>query len=426
MSDPSYRLLRHNRSYRNYWTGQTISSAGAQVSIVAIPLVAATTLHGGPGTVGIVAAAGTLPYLLFSLIAGHVLQGKNQRKLMLVANLAQSLLLGVVPFMWALGQLNVPVLVVTAFLAECGALVFGVSAFSYVPELVDTEELAAANRAAQGARTVNEIAGPGLAGLLVAALGPPLAVLLDAASYIASALGIAGSRPRKEDVVASHDDQKGTILSGLKILFSTPPLRALTVHAALYNAAEQIIIVNLVVWAVKQRGVTASGYGLALAAAGLGGLIGTLIALRLADRLGLGHAFAASLGMSCGIPLLLALPTSTGVALAILIAAILLVRGIGEGNANVYSLTMRQRLIPKTQLTRSAGAYTQVMYGSIPIGSTVAGIIGQTLGARAGVFLGAVGLAISALPMLTPRFLRIRDTTGQTADPTAHGVDPAQ
>lgn len=415
MSDQSYRLLRHNRSYRNYWIGQTISSAGSQVSFVAIPLLVATTMGGGPGTVGLVAAAGTLPYLLFSLVVGHALEGKNQRRTMIAADLLQALVLFGVPVAWALGQLNVAIVACAAFVAGCAALVFGVSAFSYVPELVDPTELAAANRAAQGARTVNEIGGPGVAGLLIAVVGPPIAVLIDAVSYLASALGIAGSRPRRERSVGEEETaSQGGILSGLKILFSTPPLRALTIHASLYNAAEQIIIVNLVVWAVSERGVSASSYGLALAAAGIGGLIGTLIALRLAARLGLGKAFAVSLLLSCGFPLLLPIPTSTGVALAIIIGLVLLVRGIGEGNANIYSVTMRQRLIPKGQLTRSAGAYTQVMYGSIPIGAGIAGLVGQAFGARMGILLGAIALVLSALPMLTRRFLSIKDTDGST------------
>lgn len=418
-TDPSFFLVRNNRSYRNYWVGQTISSAGSQVAVVAIPLITALSLNAGPAGVGIVATAATLPYLLFSLVAGHVLQGRDQRRSMILADLTQAILLGLIPLAWWLDLLTIPLLVVVAFLAGTCSLVFGVSAFSYIPELVKPAELAAANRAAQGASTVNEIAGPGAAGLLITALGPPVAIAADAISYLISAVGVARSKPRTQIMVTrsptTADEQPSTIFTGLRLLFSTPPLRALTVHAALYNAAEQIIMVNLIVWMVKERGVSAGAYGLAFTAAGAGGLIGTLIALRLADRLGLGRAFAVSLVLSCAVPLLLPLPTSTGVPLAIAIAAILAVRGIGEGNANIYSLTMRQQIIPADQLTRSAGAYTQVMYGSIPIGSMLAGLIGAAWGPRTAIFLGAAGLVLSALPMLTPAFLRIKDTTGSPA-----------
>jgi len=116
--------------------------------------------------------------------------------------------------------------------------------------------------------------------------------------------------------------------------------------------------------------------------------------------------------LSCGAPILLPVWAGTGWALAAVIATVMLLRGIGEGNANVYSLTMRQQLIPRDELTRSAGAYTQVMYGSIPLGALLAGVIGESLGARTGVLLGAIGLVISAIPMLTPTFLRLPDATG--------------
>lgn len=97
-----------------------------------------------------------------------------------------------------------------------------------------------------------------------------------------------------------------------------------------------------------------------------------------------------------------------GPALAAILGAVMLISAIGLGNANVYSLTMRQMMIPDGQLSRSAGAYTQVMYGSIPLGSALAGLIGEALGTRTGVILGAVGLAISALPMMTRQVRTLR------------------
>ena len=196
---------------------------------------------------------------------------------------------------------------------------------------------------------------------------------------------------------------------GLRILFRNPYLRPLTVHAALYNLAAQVLTINLVLWLVDARNVSPGGYGLALTAEGVGAVLGTLTALKLSDRLGFGRAFAVSLLLSCGAPLLLATLPFESAALATAAAAILLLAGIGLGNANIYSLTLRQTVIPKDQLVRSTGAYRQVMYGSIPIGSAAAGVIGETAGTHAGVALGAVGLAVSAIPMLTHRIRRLTD-----------------
>lgn len=412
MKDPSVGLLRTDRSFRHYWLGQAASSAGAQVTVFALPLISVITLGAGPAAVSLVAAAGTLPYLLFSLLAGHLLQDRDHRRSMIVADLAQALLLAQIPLAWAGGWLSVPLLAAVAFACGTCALAFGLSAFAYVPALVDDHVLAAANRSVQGTRTVTEIAGPGLAGVLVSAASAPGALIVTIAGYLASATGVATSHPRQHTRPSSSETGGGapSILSGAGVLFTNSYLRALTIHAGAYNAAEQVVILNLIVWAVHGQDVTPSAYGLALAAAGIGGLLGTLTALTLAQRLGLGRAFALSLLLSCLIPVLLPAWATTGWALAGFIAAVMLLRGIGEGGANVYSLTMRQQAIPHDQLTRSAGAYTQIIYGSIPLGALLAGLAGQTLGPRLAVLTGALGLALSALPMITPQFLRLRDT----------------
>lgn len=422
MRDPSLMLLRTDRGFRHYWLGQTAASAGVQVTGIAIPLVSAVALDAGPAAVSLVAAAGTLPYLLFSLVAGHLLQARDQRRSMIWADLGHFVVLAQIPLAWAGGWLSVPLLAAVTFLSGCCALVFGLSAFAYVPALVEEKDLAPANRAVQATRTVTEISGPGLAGLLVSAAGAPGAVVATMVGHLASAAGVASSRPRQSRKVGDggglpsgrtpepgrdREDRPG-LLTGMRILFGDRHLRALTVHAATYNAAEQVLILNLLLWAVQEQGVGVGVYGVALAAAGVGGLLGTLTALRLAERAGLGRAFAISLGLSCAVPLLLPVWPATGWALAGVIATVMLLRGIGEGNANIYSLTMRQQLIPRDGLTRSAGAYTQVMYGSIPLGALIAGVVGETLGVRAGVLIGAAGLVLSAVPMLTPAFLRLR------------------
>lgn len=195
--------------------------------------------------------------------------------------------------------------------------------------------------------------------------------------------------------------ERSGVLDGLRALLRNTYLRSLTVHAALFNLAEAVYLINLVLWAVRRQDVSPAAYGLALSVGGVGGLIGTLLALRLMDRLGLGRAFLVALSLSCGTPLLTGLFDLTGASLATLVAAVSLLAGIGLGHANVYSLTLRQVAIPERILTRSAGAYTQVMYGSIPLGALLAGDVGSAAGPRVGVVLGAIGMVASVLPMTT-------------------------
>jgi MFS family permease len=412
--DPSVALIRHSRPFRWYWAGQSLSFLGSQVAVVALPLVAALSLGAGPAGVSAVATAAMLPNLLFSLLVGNWVEGRDHRRIMIPADLVRAVLVAVIPVAWLAGVLSLPLLVVVAFLTGVAGIFFEIAGFAYVPSLVPDRDLAAANRAVQGSNTTTEVAGPGLAGLLVQAVGPPLAMVVDTLSYLASALGVLLGRrpaepaPRPSAGVPVEEPMERTgVAEGLKVLFRNPYLRALTVHAAAYNLAEQVVSINLVLWAVQSQGVAPAGYGLALSAAGVGALLGTLSALRLADRLGFGRAFAVSLLLSCFVPLLLAVFPLRAAALAAIIGGVMLVAGIGLGNANVYSLTLRQTVIPRSLLARSGGAYRQVMYGSIPIGSALAGVIGELAGTRAGVAIGTVGLALSALPMLTRRILTL-------------------
>jgi Na+/melibiose symporter-like transporter len=414
VADPSLTLLRRSRAFRWYWAGQSLSFVGTQVTAVALPLVAALTLGAGPAGVGVVATAAMLPNLAFSLLVGNWVEGRDHRRVMIPADLVRAVLLAAIPVAAVAGWLSVPLLVVVAFLAGVAGVFFEISGFAYVPQLVTRDELAAGNRAVQGSSTTAQVAGPGLAGLLVQAVGPALAVAVDALSYLASAVGVLAGRPRSSVANESAaepaaDNRQGGPSRGLRLLLDNPYLRALTVHAAIYNLASQILTINLVLWLVQGRGVSPGEYGLALSAEGVGAVLGTLTALQLAHRLGFGRAFAVSLLLSCFVPLLLAALPLSGSALAVAAGAVLLIAGLGLGNANIYSLTLRQTVIPGHELARTVGAYRQVMYGSIPIGSAAAGVIGQAAGTHTGVVVGTLGLALSALPMLARRIRTLPD-----------------
>ncbi len=370
------------------------------MTALALPLVATVALRQGPAEVSMVATAAWLPYMVFSLVAGNWLAGRDQRRCMLTAEAVQIAALASIPILWASSTLTVPLLAGAAFLAGCGALVSGLVGFGLTPTLVSDPELGAANHALQGSRTVAQIAGPGVAGALIGMLGAAAAVLVDAASHLIAMLSITRLESGR---AAAAESARASVFAGLRILFADSRLRALTLHAAIYNLAGQIFTLSLVQYAIRHAGVTPLAYGIAVGAQGVGAVIGTTLALRLADKWGLGRAFAASLVLSCGLPLVVATVTISGQGYAIVVGAALLVAGIGLGNANIYSLTLRQTILPRELLTRSAGAYTQIIYGSIPIGAVLAGVIGEHLGTRVGVLFGAIGFAVSALPVLLGR-----------------------
>lgn len=392
-------MLSKDRDFQRFWAGHTVSAVGTQVTAVALPLTAAITLDTGAAGVSAIATATYLPSAVLPLLAGHWLEGRRKRGVMVIADVFRALALAAVPIAWALDSLSLSLLVVVALVVGAASVVFDIASFAYLPDFVAEEDLPAANRALQGSSTAAQVGGPGLSGLLVQLFGPAVALVVDAGSYVASALGVAGARRPEVRPAAAEESRPAGLWEGVRQIRVSPFLRSLTAHAALYNASAQILVVNLVIMAVKDRGLSAGGYGLALSAGGVGAFVGAMLGLRLAKRLGYGRAFGASLVLSTGLPLLLALLPGRGVLYGVLLGAVQFGSGIGLGSANVLSVTIRQLLIPRSTLARSNGAYRTFTYGVLPVGAALGGVLGAAFGTTAAVAIGSIGIALSALPM---------------------------
>lgn len=401
-------LIFRNRDFRWFWGGQAISVVGSRVTAVALPLVAALTLGSGAGGVSVVATSSFLPNVLLPLFVGNWLETRRRRRIMIVSDILRGALLALIPLAWALDMLSLGLLAVVAFGVGSASVMFEVGSFAYLPGLVDEDDLPAANQALQGSSTVAQVAGPGFAGLLVQVAGPAGAIVIDSVSYLASVFGLAAAR-RPEPPPERDETMRAGLFEGIRQTLNSPILRALTTHAAIYNMSAQILTVNLVVWLVKERHLSPGGYGLALSASGIGAFCGTMMALRLARRLGYGRAFASALMLSCGTPLLLATFPFHGYALGAAVAGVYVLSGTGLGNANVLSVTLRQVGAPRGTLARTSAGYRALIYGTIPFGSALGGVVGQQAGSRTGVAIGTIGLAISAIPMVRRQVRTLRD-----------------
>lgn len=400
-------IFRHH-DFGWFWGGQAISVVGTRVTAVALPLVAALTLGTGAGGVSVVATASFLPNVLLPLFVGNWLESRRRRRIMIYADILRAILLALVPLAWGFGVLSLGLLAVVAFGVGSASVMFEVGSFAYVPSLVDEEDLPAANQALQGSATVAQVAGPGFAGLLVQVAGPAGAIVVDSVSYLASVVGLAKAR-QPEPPPEVDATMRAGLLEGVRQTLASPILRALTAHAAIFNMSGQILTVNLVVWLVKERHLSPGVYGLALSASGVGAFCGTMMALRLARRLGYGRAFASALMLSCGTPLLLATFPFHGYALGAAVAGVQVISGTGLGNANVLSVTLRQVGAPRGTLARTSAGYRALIYGVIPFGSALGGIIGQLAGSRTGVAVGTIGFAVSAIPMVRRQIRTVRD-----------------
>jgi len=399
-------LLLRNRDFRWYWAGQSVSVMGSYITLVALPLVAVMTLHAGPLGVAIVTTAGYLPNVLLSLLVGEWLERRRRRRIMIWCDTLRAFTLAAVPIAYWTDTLSLTLLAVVAFLAGAASVVFEIAGFAYVPTIVEKDDVPAAVRAQQASSTVANVSGPGVAGVLAQVFGPAIAVAIDAVSYVASVIGVAAAR--RPEPAPPAPEQRMKIMSGLKMVAGHPFLRALALHASGYNLAYPIITVNLLVYAVDHRGMSAGAYGLVLTIGGWGALLGTMIALRMARRYGYGQAFAIALMFTSGLPLLFAPAPFDGWAFVTFLGACMLVTGIGGGVTNVLSITLRQAGAPPGFLARTNGGYRLVVYGVLPFGTIIGGFFGEWFGPRIGTGIGAAVLAAAALPMLSRRIRHMK------------------
>jgi MFS family permease len=391
------------RDFKLLWVGQSASLVGSQVSVLAIPLTAALVLDSTPAQMGVLGAAQWLPFLLFGLPAGAWIDRRARRPLMIVADLGRAATLGAVPAAAALGVLTLPLLYVSAFATGVLQVVFELAYQSYVPVLVGRERLLRANGRLQASASAAQVGGPGLAGILTQAVSAPVAVLLDALSYLGSAASIAAIRA-PERPPADRDGPRvplrRSIAEGLRAVGGEPVLRAMAAEAGLFNLFETATLTLLVLFATRELGIGAGLLGAILALGAVGALAGAVVADRVQRRWPLGRAMVVAYVAAC-LPMLL-LPTARGTAAAVagVLVAAFAVSGFGVSMSQVYVWSVRQSMVAPGLLARMNAAYRFVVSGTVPLGALLGGILGSVFGLRGGIAVAAAGVVLAIVPIL--------------------------
>lgn len=394
MSDrPGVTLLR-NRDFVKFWGGETVSLAGAQVTELGLVLVAVVTLQASPFQLGLLNVARYAPIVL-SLLAGVWFDRHRRRPALVTSNLGRAVLVALVPLSASGGVLSMPLLYGIGLLLGLLTVIFDVGSLSYVPDLVGRDHLAEANGKIQVSYSIAGIAGPGLAGLLVAALDPPKALFVTTGSYLVSVLTLALIR-RREPAPAVPEQQcsvRASIAEGLRSVFANRVLRNLASQSATFNLFENVMTTLFAVYAVRQLGLSAAELGLVIGTGAVGALAGAVASSPLTKLAGFGRTMRLTTLLACTSPLLLLVPSGHGpVALAVLAAA-LVVHGFNLAIFNVNALTLRQVATPTGLLGRMNASYRLLLFGTIPLGALFGGGLASVFGLRVGLTVGLIGLA---------------------------------
>ena len=400
-------LLRENRTFRRFFAAHSISLVGDQVALIALPLTAVLVLDASAAEMGLLTAAGLFPYLLFSLHAGAWVDRRGERRQkMIAADVGRALIVASVPIAYALDVLRIEQLFVTEFLVGSLAVVFSVSNPTLFISVVPREGYVEGQSLLNGTRAFSFVAGPTIGGLLVQAVTAPVALLLDACSYVFSALFLRSISPEEP---ATEEAERGHVVAGLRFIARSPVMRSSLAATATVNFFNFVFWALFVLYVTRELDVPAGTLGLVLGAGAVGGVIGSLVTGRISRRIGLGPAYVVGCVLF-PLPLLL-VPLASGPRWVVVLMLFLAEfwSGVGVMMLDISAGAIFAALIPDRLRSRVSGAYSFVNYGVRPLGSLAGGVLGSTIGLQPTLWIGAIGALAGVLWLLPSPIPRLRD-----------------
>lgn len=410
------------RDFRLLIAGAAAGQLGAQVTLVALPLVAVLQLNAPAFQVGLLTAAETAAFLLVGLPAGAWVDRMRKLPLMIRADVVRAVAMASIPLAGVAGVLTMAQLYLVALVTGVATVFFDVAHQSYLPQLLPKDQLVSGNGALETIRSTAQVAGPGLGGGLVQLLGAALAIAADAAGYALSALFLwAIRRPEDRPRPVPGASLRKDIGEGLRFVFGHSLLRVIAFTTGLGNFFTAMLMATQSVFLVRVLGLAPGVVGLVLSASALGGLAGALCAGRLAARLGQARLIWLS-ALVTG-PFAVLWPLSGRGAGAVLFAIGSGVVFFGAVVYNVAQVSFRQALCPPRLLGRMNATLRFLMWGTLPLGALAGGALADAFGARTALAWCAAGFLAVPLPLLLSPLRRMRDlpATGPDEDTARPG-----
>src|SRR4051794_13120681 len=383
-------------AYWRMWIASSISVLGAGGRFTAMPLVAASVTHNAIAG-SLVSVAALSPWLVFSLIAGALVDRWDRRRVMWMSDLFRTIVMGGFTAVVAFGHASIAIIVVASFALGMAETLFDNASQTILPAVVRKEHLARANSRLYAGQIIGmQFVGPPLGGLLFAGLiWAPFGV--DATSFLIASLLVLSVRgrfrePREEG--APPTKLFAEIGEGVRWLWRHRVLRAFCSMLGIWNLTFNATEAILVLWALEILHLDARGFGFLGIGAAVGSLLGSLVSERFTKWLGEGPAIYVTIGMSV-VAELIAFFTHNGFVGGAAFALI----GFGSIIWNVLTVSLRQEIIPPRLLGRVNSAYRFVGWGSIPIGALVGGILAHIWGLRAPFLFATVVLTVCGLLM---------------------------
>jgi MFS family permease len=391
---PSSGVWRSS-AYVRIWSASVISGLGSAISAIALPLLAALTLHATPSQMGLLIASETVPILLFGLPTGVWVDRRPKRPVMIATDIGRAALLLLVPVTARLGLLRIELLLVIAFLVGTLSVFFEIASQSYLPVILSTEDLTEGNARLHTGWGLAEVGGPGLAGWLTQLFSAPIAVMVDGVSYIASAalmLGIRVSEPSTtESLPGAEPNFRRELEEGLRVVVGNPILRATAAATGLWNLFSGARTAVMILFLTRIVGLQAGAVGVVFTVGAVGFLIGSLLPERVARRLGLGRAILLGIVLAVPSELLTAFASGPPTVAAVIAGTGFFLTGLTIPTYDVNQFSLRQAATPLRLQGRVSATMRTLIRGLVPIGALLGGLLAERMGLREVMIVSALG-----------------------------------
>ncbi len=420
-------LWRH-RDFLKFWAGQSVSLFGSRVGGFALTFVAVLFLHASPIAVAVINAAEFAPGLLVGPFAGVWVDRLRRRPVLIAVDIARAAVLTTIPLAAVLGALTVPVLIAVTLVVSVLTTCFDIAYRAYLPALVGPDDLVEGNSKLQASGSAAEFAGWSIAGFLIQAFTAPVVVLIDAASFVVSALSLASIRTPEAPPAppAERETTWREIRDGLRVLRESAILRSLAGVLGVWRLFEGIIGATIILFVTRQLHIAPAVQGIIYAIGGVSAIAGAVLAERVTRRFGLGRTMLGALVLTIGSTLCIPLASEP---LAAVVAWLVAQQILGDGARTLYEIdqvSVMQARAPGRFLGRVSASFGFIEWGASLLGLILGGVLGETVGLRGALFVSVAGQMLAPLWLARSPVLREQAAGGgqQAAEPEYGEVPP--
>jgi len=410
-------LWRH-ADFMRLWAAQAFSAFGSRITRTALPIIATTTLGQTEAVISVLTAIQLGPGIFVALIAGGFIDRNRKRPILIGADLVRAAVIISLTLAWLLGVLSmVHVLVVGALVGGASAL-FQITDNAYLPTLISKRELAEGNAKLESTEAIAEITGPASAGVLIAALGAPLTVVIDAATYLWSALMLGRiataehPAPPSASFTLSKSRRGHDLRVGMRAVFGHSLVRPIVISYCAWAVSGGFFMALYTPYCLRELQLGETLFGVIVAIGGVGSLAGALVSRRFVRAVGFGPALVTTSLLSMVFALLIPLAGSSisGGSLALILAFLATHQLFGDGFSVAFviqAVTLRQTVLPKEVLGRANAAIQLCTSIILPLSALLAGVLAELAGTQTAIWVGVL------IGLLAPVFLlplrRLRD-----------------